>query len=265
MSRLYSNDEALTAMANELEFISFAMSQEDIDYFKELERNPPYDGRPINVFPYPGHGAYRVRLCLGGKVRTIGITKNGPNAARFADMAKLFFWPFRLRAIRFACDADFNYGLKATEEACHLLVGENEVAMRLLDRIKEHLIETGALKLRTKEGAKREDRRTVRSDVNARFETQERLICALSELVITQFHIAEKQRTEIQEQLGIADKQHVELRDVLRRIEKQLPRKSRAYYVDEEGAEHPVTDCPPLERLDYTPEKSNTPEGVCAS
>lgn len=259
-------DPTLARLAAGLRYLIF-----DID---ETEREDFYNTPKFNISIFPNSRTWRVRLFLAGRRCVVGTTDDGPTAARYADAARLFFWPYRARNAHSPTEADMNYSLEQAESDLANVDG----LQAMLSGIVSHL----QLELPDLEKPRKEDRRTVRSDVNARFETQERLICALSELVITQFHIAEKQRTEIQEQLRIADKQHVEMRDALRRIEKFLIplRPNRAYYTDADGVEHEVNDdgtplehtpCldsmltyrrnddGTLERLDYTPSIDNTP------
>lgn len=165
--RLYTGDDDLNAFARGADLLTFRLTDEDHAHFMERWRA----SNLLGVSPFPDGRSFRVRLYLGGKQRILGILANGAKAARYADMARLHFWGYRLRGVRLPHDTDFNYGLDATKAA--LATEDGAQAVEHLDRIKGHLSACGELKERTlrsqQEGAEakeeRDMRRTVRGEL----------------------------------------------------------------------------------------------------
>lgn len=244
-SRYASADTDLTTLANQLDLLAFELSEGDVLKFQELSETHTLQ----NVALYLGGRTFRVRLCVGGRQHVIGITRNGPNAARYADMARLFFWPYRLRDKRLPEDWEFNYGLQATQHELDC----NENAVRVLEKIRDHLISISRLTVMNPEvGAEsagkeysRQARRTMRGELlfiheesmgraHALEATLEGLEKALSNNVrdnANAFDQCKQAFQHILEQLCIADHRVKVLEDLNR----------RALF----GS--------PLERLDYTP------------
>src|SRR5688572_10674677 len=92
-TRQYLHDPQLAVLANALRTIALTQTQEDRIAVRSLDTLK-------NVSFFPDQVTCRVRLCFSGKQCVIGITDNLVKAARFADMAKVFFWPYRLRDVR---------------------------------------------------------------------------------------------------------------------------------------------------------------------
>lgn len=166
MKHFFSSDEDLTALSNQLEHLTFELTEADHAQFSELQQL----GSLKNVSLYMGSGrTFRVRLCIGGKQHVIGVTRKGPNAARFADMARLYFWPYRMRDKRLPEDSEFNFGIVDTQ---HALETHHE-AVRLLERIRDHLIKVAKLATtntaseteRAQRAYVRDTRRTVRGEL----------------------------------------------------------------------------------------------------
>lgn len=201
ISRSYSNDPILTELANGVRYLPMEISQEEQHTFHQKMR----EGELKNVSFFADFRTYRVRIYLGGKQRTIGITDNGYKAARFADMARLFFWPYRLRDARPPGEGDMNFTLADTQHE----LDHNEVATRLLERIKDHLESFGDLKIvsrleedqRAERKRFRESRRTVRSEMSDFLRDQAtqtvRLDETLAELQRTNRHMFEEIKTAL--------------------------------------------------------------------
>lgn len=156
-------DPGLARLASMLRHLVF-----DID---EIEREDFRSRTMLNVSLYPNSRTWRVRLFLAGKRVIVGTTQDGPSAARYADAARLFFWPYRTRSAHPPTEADMNYSIEQAERDIAHVPGLREI----LQSIVKHL----QLELPSPEQPKREDRRTVRSDFNLRFAELERLITEL--------------------------------------------------------------------------------------
>lgn len=274
-----SSDTELTLLANQLELLAFELSDADVLKFQELSETQTLQ----NVAAYVGGRTFRVRLCVGGKQHVIGITRNGPNAARYADMARLFFWQYRLRDRRLPEDWEFNFGIADTQRA----LDSNENAVRVLEKIRDHLVSVSKLILVTPEGEQartdrrsaRVARRTMRGELLFIHEENTKRASKLEALLqgferkldtnAAMFDQIKQAFQHILEQQRIADKQHVELRDAFRRIENLFVRD-----VFNEGDALKQFDHTPcldstltyrrnddgtLERLDYTPSLDSTP------
>lgn len=151
----YAADPALVSLAASLKNIHFDIEPEDVTQFLQAQM----DGRTRNISFCPDGKTYRVRLYLGGKQRLLGLTLSGPTAARFADMARIFFWPYRLRDCREPLASDMNY----TVELANQDLADNEPAIALLNAIKDHLIHYGMLAVI--EPGKKDGRRTARHEI----------------------------------------------------------------------------------------------------
>lgn len=151
----YAADPMLVSLAASLKDIHFDIEPEDVTDFLQAQM----DDRTRNISFCPDGKTYRVRMYLGGKQRLLGLTLSGPTAARFADMARIFFWPYRLRDCREPLASDMNYSV----ELANRDLAENEPAVALLEAIKDHLIHYGLLAVI--EPGKKEGRRTARHEV----------------------------------------------------------------------------------------------------
>lgn len=63
----------------------------------------------VNTF---GRNRWEVRLSLGRTQHVIGVTSSLAKAARFSDMAKVFFWPYRSQKARALVNEDYNISLE---------------------------------------------------------------------------------------------------------------------------------------------------------
>lgn len=126
------------------------------------------EGNLRNVTMFQDRKTYRVRIYIGGALRLVGITKILEDAARFADMATLFFWPYRIRRGHPPGQSCMNF---TVEQAQHDL-DTNDDARQILEYILDHLIAFGHLpdpvkanEERIKARQERDRRRTVKGEL----------------------------------------------------------------------------------------------------
>lgn len=168
MSR-YAKDPELNTLANELKSVPFTAAPDlDSDVQERFEILARGQGEyPFRlVYQMPNFRTWAVRLYLGGAIRTIGYTENPTHACRFADMAALRFWKYRIRGACEPLDAHLNFGIAqakhdATHETCAILL-----LSRIEDYLQGHCL--GDPKLleaeRVRRKFARDARRTVRHD-----------------------------------------------------------------------------------------------------
>lgn len=177
-----AKDPDLNEMANQLKEVQFTPNA-DLDVaFKEMDRlfysGGEWPFRGVNLMP--DQTTWSVRLYIGGEQRRIGATTNGCHACRFADLALLTFWKYRIRGASEPLDAHMNFSVA---QAKLDMVAEEE-ANFLLAKIEGHLIKRGVLptaeKLKEMEAARTTNRRaverrkTVKWDLLDRFAVFER-------------------------------------------------------------------------------------------
>lgn len=187
------NDPGLARIASGLQYLVF-----DID---ATEREDFRKRAMFNLSLFPNSRTWRVRTFLLGRLRVIGTTGDGPSAARFADASRVFFWPYRVRNAHPPTEAEMNVSLEQAESDLEHVEGLRE----LFQSIVKHL----QLEFPSPDKPRKEDRRTVRSDFNVRFNAIEQQLLALAKIVQEGFHEAEKQRWQV--------------RRCMCRIEHQLP------------------------------------------
>lgn len=149
----YVADPTLAELANQLKLIQFDIEPEEREDFFQAS----LDGRLRNISVFQDRKTYRIRMYIGGKQRFLGATTNGPAAARFADMARIFFWPYRQRDCREPVLTDMNNSVEQAKQD----LAENEPAVRLLDAIKAHLLAIGAINETELDQPRKESRRSV--------------------------------------------------------------------------------------------------------
>lgn len=99
---------------------------------------------------------FAVRLYLGGKNRTLVLTKDPETAYRWADVIAMHFWPYRIRAAYEPNHADLNY----SPERAKADLG-NPGAQALLKLMHERLVFMCVLLAPEKlEAARQEDRKS---------------------------------------------------------------------------------------------------------
>jgi len=155
------SDPTLNSLAHELEDVAFMAPAHD---FADRE---PGDDHP-RVFLMPNQKTWAVRMFLGGTHRCIGYSDDLTKACRFADMAAMRFWKYRVRGAHPPTDIELNYGTEHTKSDCEHEVDVNN----LLNKIEAHLKSTGSLpnsqdleETRSISRAERDKRRTVRNDM----------------------------------------------------------------------------------------------------
>lgn len=167
MSR-YAKDPGLTQLANQLKELTFTAAPDlESDTSEKLEHLARGQGEyPFRlVYSMPNFRTWAVRLFLGGSVRTIGYTDNLCAACRFADMAALRFWKYKIRGACEPLDANLNFGVaQAKHDSLH-----EAPAFLLLDKIENYLQpqlgDPKQVESERKEAKRaRDSRRTVRSD-----------------------------------------------------------------------------------------------------
>jgi len=84
-----------------------------------------------------------VRIYLGGAQRTLGYTREASplSAMRFADMAMMYLWIYRVRGAHEPSDHELNF---STDRAKSDLLGEPE-ALQIIKDIEHYLLGTGAI------------------------------------------------------------------------------------------------------------------------
>lgn len=84
---------------------------------------------------------YEVRICLRGHALTVGVTSSEAIAARFADAAKVYFWPYRTQRQRVLCGESFNFSL---DEAQHMLDNNGQI-LALLECLRALFVKRGII------------------------------------------------------------------------------------------------------------------------
>jgi len=118
-----------------------------------------------HVSPMPNYVDWAVRMYLGGEQRTLGLakTKELPYALRFADMAQMYFWKYRVRGAAPPTEQQLNRSLADVESD---MVNEPH-ALALLGEIEGYLLRRGVLKTADQRDADKKKRksRSIRSMV----------------------------------------------------------------------------------------------------
>lgn len=83
---------------------------------------------------------WTVRLFIGGKVRALGATSRGCDAARFADMAAVRFAKYRIRAV-----SHTNANLNFSAEQVRRDEESTPAAAALLDTLEKYFLDNGII------------------------------------------------------------------------------------------------------------------------
>lgn len=179
MKRL-AKDPGLNVLANQLKLVEWRTPLVDSEAAR-VSALLMKDRPGFHITLLPDAKTWVVRSYLGGDTWTIGlIEKNPETACRFADMAQLYFWKYRVRG---AAEPDASRFNISKERAQADLEGETS-AVLLLKTIEEHLLKVGTLRsgeTRTAERRRllqsRQSRRTLwgrqqqfEDQMNARFD-----------------------------------------------------------------------------------------------
>lgn len=173
----HTKDPGLNAYAVELKNLPIQHPQELQDRFKEIDsdfiRGDGWGFR--NVYIMPDQRTWAVRLYLNGEQRRIGATECGVTACRFADMALMHFWKYRIRGASEPLDTHLNFGVAQAKKDLEELI---EHAF-LLEKIEGYLVVNKVLpdekEVALRHAARVESRKTVERRKTARWELLDRL------------------------------------------------------------------------------------------
>jgi len=129
----------LTGLANQLRGIDFPDDDGffDREFFSRVEAHGSK-----GCYPMPNGNLWVVKFSICGTICVIGFTAHAADAARFSDMAKVRFHPFRKRGgWKPLTDADLNFDL-AQVKSDEMEVQE---AVALLDDIQHLLLANGTI------------------------------------------------------------------------------------------------------------------------
>lgn len=162
-------DPILNMLANELRDIKMEQADDLVsmtkERFRELAKGGEYPFRL--VYTMPNFKTWSVRLYLGGGTHYIGYTEDLTTACRFADMAQMRFWKYRIRGACEPVQANLNFTVEQAKSDCQ----REEGAIWLLDKIEKHFKDNGTIAdpatveaERVANRKSRDLRRTVRHD-----------------------------------------------------------------------------------------------------
>lgn len=141
---IYAKDPELNLLANRLK---------DLEWVNPLYEGEQDQARAVVmdmhakrhlVVPLPNLTSWAVRMYLGGEQRTLGLvnSKNIEAGLRFADMARQYFWKYRVRA----CAPPEEFDLNFSKERLDQDMREELPALALLEQIEQYLLRIGAIK-----------------------------------------------------------------------------------------------------------------------
>ncbi len=185
MAMKLSADPYLAELAKQLSGITFPVTDYHTEVLDVLKRGEPGEGMRNVIVMFYGR-VWGVRMFLGGKQRVIGQTTSLMDALRFADMARMKFWVYR---IRHACEpmhSDLNFGTDSVRRD----IEEMEPANELLNALEAHFVQTEvfpsaihteaqrkeALALRNKRRTLCGEVDTLRDGIASEFESQTKAI-----------------------------------------------------------------------------------------
>lgn len=135
--RIYAADPHLNELAHTLNSIHFPTDEAHSDRYQSLLHSGPGDNFH-NTTPRGGK-AWAARFFLGGQNRIVGIAKNHLQVCRFADMAAVRFWVYKVRNAAPPIDAELNFGLDSVAWD----TANVPAAVELLDVIEQYLVASG--------------------------------------------------------------------------------------------------------------------------
>lgn len=185
----HSKDPQLSALAKELKDLNFSESPEresDADEMdKEFMRSGTRSWRNVGILP-SAINAWAVQIYLGGALRSIGFTNKFCDALRFADMAAMRFWIYRIRGSHQPTDNELNFSV---EQAKQDLESEKD-AVQLLTAIESYFLDKKIIlpyseseAKRTANRKSRDQRRTVRYEMSQHFNQLEAKLDRVIELL----------------------------------------------------------------------------------
>jgi hypothetical protein len=161
------NDPELNKMANELRTLQWVGSllPDELAACQSAEetvidpqaKNGLHIPKRRLVHPLPGWSSWAVRIYLGGGQRTIGIVGHKDLAAglRYADMAMMHFWKYKVRG---ACPPG-KMELNLTTDRLEADMANETFALDLLRRQEEYLLSVGILKSSEQRATEEKSRR----------------------------------------------------------------------------------------------------------
>jgi len=147
---IYAADAQLNELAHTLDTIHFPVDQEHTERYQLLLRAGLGDNFR-NTTPRGGK-AWGARFFLGGQNRIVGISTNHLKVCRFADMAAVRFWVYKVRSAAPPTEVDLNFGTKSVEWDTTNVSD----AVILLDLIENYLVKSGAFPALIKTEAQRQ-------------------------------------------------------------------------------------------------------------
>lgn len=141
---IYAKDPELNLLANRLKDLEWVnpLSEGEQDQAREVVTTP--GAKRHLVVPLPNLTSWAVRMYLGGEQRTLGLvnSKNIEAGLRFADMAREYFWKYRVRAAAPPEELDLNFSKARLNQD----MTEELPALALLEQIEQYLLRIGAIK-----------------------------------------------------------------------------------------------------------------------
>ena len=165
----------MSKLTNSLRYLDFGVTDVDREDLR-IKGAGTLQGVSFMIY---GGGHYLVRLFMGGRRVSLGISTCGVTATKFADAARVHFWRYRVRNRRPPTEADMNWDLDTAKNTL-----SDPAVAGLLSAMETRLIQLGVLKVITPEDVAssknlRDVRNTVRGDMNFRFAEVERMLVAL--------------------------------------------------------------------------------------
>lgn len=141
---IYAKDPELNLLANRLKDLEWVnpLSEGEQDQAREVVTTP--GAKRHLVVPLPNLTSWAVRMYLGGEQRTLGLvnSKSIEAGLRFADMAREYFWKYRVRAAAPPEELDLNFSKARLNQD----MTEELPALALLEQIEQYLLRIGAIK-----------------------------------------------------------------------------------------------------------------------
>jgi hypothetical protein len=165
----YPKDPILNTLAHELADIKMEQADDltsiSQERFRDLAKGGEYPFRL--VYTMPNFKTWAVRIYIGSETRLIGYTEDLTTACRFADMAQMRFWKYRIRGACEPVQANLNFTVEQAKSDCQ----REEGAIWLLDKIEKHFKDKRVIAdpvaveaERVTNRKNRDARRTVRND-----------------------------------------------------------------------------------------------------
>jgi len=164
-----ASDPTLSVIAKRLSTLAWASPLTEEEKLTAVHCQKDFAAKRHLVVMMPDFKTWAVRMYLAGAQRTLGHCQGDIEPAlRFADMARMFFWPYRVRGCAEPTDVFLNFSVARAQND---LQYETE-ARAMLEDTKNHLLKIGALsssedreQLRREAREKRAKLRTLRGEI----------------------------------------------------------------------------------------------------